>query len=371
MNLINQDKIKETIKLLLLKEAPLLLKEIDFNHKDAFLEPLLFTFFNYKTEEKWSSELLTEFMQGYFLKNQNLQINSSHYLNNIAYLPYLGYFTEDNPELFEQIHIIENTSIEILKYPIYFHNNIFRNKQNQIINRKEIIVTNSLFQKNISYLTNAINLIKENSPKYFGLINQCCKKIVLFKTNPANTNSFATIKAHGIAFINVYQDDYDEVFFVDDIAHQAGHIILTTLFFDKKKIFKINEEHKVEEITNQKDHRTINTLLHALYTYYTTILCLDNCLKNKVFNNKQKKESIARIGFYLNKCNIDLERFEQINVFFKGIENVLNSDGIKFYLFIKENLLIFSENWLPTISTFNYSNQPYNFTFEHFNKLNH
>lgn len=367
---VNQDNIKEVIKLLILKETPSILKKIDLDHKDAFLEPLLFTFFNYRTEEKWSSNVLLEFMQGYFLRKQNIQINSL-YLDNIAYIPCLGYFTKKRSELFEQLHIIENTNIEILKYPTYLHNNLFRNKQNKIINKEEIIISNSLFQKNILYLTNAINLIKKNSSEYFDLINQCCKKIVLFKTNPTNTNSFATIKAHGIAFINVYQDDYDEVFFVDDIAHQAGHIILTTLFFDKKNIFKIDEEQDVEEIIKQKDHRTINTLLHALYTYYTTILCLDNCLKNKTFRNKQKKETVARIGFYLNKCNIDLERFEQINAFFKGIENVLNPEGIKIYVQIKENLLIFSEKWLPATTILDYSNQPYNFTFEHFNKLNH
>ena len=32
------------------------------------------------------------------------------------------------------------------------------------------------------------------------------------------------------------------MFFVDDIAHQTGHIILTTLFHDKKNIFKIDVE---------------------------------------------------------------------------------------------------------------------------------
>ena len=60
----------------------------------------------------------------------------------------------------------------------------------------------------------------------------------MFRTDPKNTNSFATIKAHGMAFFNVYQDEYDEVFFVDDIAHQTGHIIFNVMIYESNRFFK-------------------------------------------------------------------------------------------------------------------------------------
>lgn len=45
-----------------------------------------------------------------------------------------------------------------------------------------------------------------------------------------------------MAFFNVYQEGYDEVFFVDDISHQTGHIIMNTFWFERKEHFLINEK---------------------------------------------------------------------------------------------------------------------------------
>lgn len=370
MIIIKQSILIETIKLLLYKESPSIFEQINFEDNNAFLEPLLFTFFNYKKEQNWTKELLLEVMQGYLINKQSPKINFSYCSNQITYIPILGYFKKGESKPFDLIKIIEGTTIEILKHPIYLHNNIFRNKLDIPICKEKITINKSLIKKNISFLTNAFHLIKKYSEEHFFMIEKSCKKIVIFKTDINNTNSFATIKVHGIAFINVYQDDYDEVFFVDDIAHQTGHIILTTLFIDKEAIFKIDEEQNVEDIIRQKDHRNVHTLIHALYTYYTTLLCLDNCLKNNAFTKNQKREAIARIGFYLNKCTIDLDRFNQINEFFGGIENVLALDGMKIYLFIEENLLSFSKKWFHITNKLNYSNQPYNFTLKDFNKLN-
>jgi hypothetical protein len=282
----------------------------------------------------------------------------------------LGYFKKGMTSPYEQIQMVENTNIEVLKYPVNLFKNIFKNTLGDLINEDKIIMNYELFEKNITYLTNALSLIKNNSNKHFQLIEQCCKKILIFKTDTNNTNSFATIKAHGVAFLNVYQDDYDEVFFVDDIAHQTGHIILTTLLYDRKAIFKIDEEQNVEDIIEKKDHRTIHILLHALYTYYTTFNCLDGCLTNGSFNSTQKKEAVGRIGFYLNKCTLDLERFEKINAYFNGIENVLSSEGIEIYKLIKGKYQEILEKWQSITQNFDYSNQPYNFTFSYFKELN-
>jgi hypothetical protein len=366
----NQTEIINTIKLLIYKENPSLLEKIDFDDDDIFLEPLLFFYFNYKIENSLPTELLAEFMQGFFISKEKLKINYSFFENEIAYLPKLGYFKKNDPSFFEPTYIVDNTNIEVLKYSGNLLRSIFKNSSDNVISGSDIIFDNSLFEKNISYLTNAFLFIKEDSNDHFKLIEKCCKKILLFKTDPSNTNSFATIQAHGIAFLNVYQDKYDEVFFIDDIAHQTGHIILTTLFHNRKAIFKIDEEQNVEDLLKLKDHRTVYILFHALYTYYTTLLCLDNSLTNCKFNKLQEKEAIGRIGFYLNKCGFDLNRFEKINIFYNGIENVLTEDGKDIYNLIIEQYLQISKKWQSIIKEFDYSNQTYNFTFKNFEKLN-
>lgn len=366
----NQIEIINTIKLLLYKENPELLEKIDFEDDELFLEPLLFFYFNQKIERPFPNQLLTELMQGYFVNKEKLLIDYSYNEDEIAYLPKLGYFKKDKPDFFESVHIIKDTNIEVFKYSINLLRDIFKDSLGNLISDVDITFENKLFEKNISYLTNAFSFLKEDSKEHYQLIEQCCKKILLFKTTPENTNSFATIKAHGIAFLNVYQEEYDEVFFIDDIAHQSGHIILTTLFHNRKAIFKIDEEQNVEDLLMLKDHRTVYILLHALYTYYATFLCLDNSLAKNRFNKSQEKEAIGRIGFYLNKCSYDLNRFDKISDLYNGIENVLTSDGKEIYDLIKEKYFEIAQKWHTTIKEFDYSNQTYNFSFKNFDTLN-
>lgn len=366
----NQTEIINTIKLLIYKENPGLLEKIDFDDDELFLEPLLFSYFNYKNDNSLPNDFLTEFMQGYFVNKEEVRINYSFNENKIAYLPKLGYYKKNEPSFFEPVYIIENSKIEVFRHSVTLLRNVFTDGSGNVIPDLDIIFNNSLFDKNISYLTNAVSFIKEDSREHYDIIEQCCKKILLFKTNPDNTNSFATIKAHGIAFLNVYQEEYDEVFFIDDIAHQSGHIILTTLFHNRKAIFKIDEEQNVEDLLKLKDHRTVYILLHALYTYYTTLLCLDNSLAKNRFSKRQEKEAIGRIGFYLNKCSNDLNRFEKINDLHNGIENVLTDEGREIYDIIKQKYSEAVQKWQTTINGFDYSNQTYNFTFKNFDALN-
>jgi hypothetical protein len=366
----NQIELINTIKLLIYKENQSLLEKVDFEDDDVFLQPLLFSYFNSKKDNPFPVELLEEIIQGYFIEKQEIKINHSFNNQNIAYIPKIGYYQNEENNFIESIVKIKNTNIEVLKYPTNLLKNIFRTTSGNLIEKEEIIIDENLFEKNIIALSNAFKFIKENSSEQYKLIEQCCKSCIMFKTNPINTNSFATINAHGMAFFNVYQDDYDEVFFIDDIAHQTGHIILTTLFYNRKMIFKIDENQNIGEILNTNDYRSFYTLFHALYTYYTTLICLDDCLKGDFFSKKQQNEAIARIGFYINKCTIDINNFEAINTHFKGIENTLTLNGGELFTKIKEKYLEIFEKWNPITSKYNFINQTYNFSFSIFAENN-
>ncbi len=362
-----QAEIINTIKLLLYKEDESILEKVDFDDDDVFLEPLLFTYFNSKETEKFTSNELTELMHGYFIKKKsNHKVQKFFNKHNISYIPNIGYFNKNDDNPFESINLIEGTKIEIIKYHLSLLDYVFSTANEETSYLEQIIIDDFLFQRNIPFLSKALCLIKQNLYKHYQLIEQCCKKIVLFKTDSSNTNSFATINAHGIAFLNVYQESYNLVFFIDDIAHQTGHIILTTLLYDRKKIFKIDENQNIGEVLINNDYRSFYTLFHAMYTYYTTFICLNACLENDSFNVLEEKEAIARIGFYINKCSIDIGNFEKFISFYKVTENVLTNDGIEIYMMIKEEYMKMKTRWNPVISKLNYDNQPYNFTFDIF-----
>lgn len=359
------------VKTLIYQENPILLESLDFDDDDIFLEPLLFAYFNGKKENLFPPEFLKEILQGYFLKEQPMLVENSYDKNGIAYIPNVGYFKKNEKEPFEKMTLIENTKIELLKYPVKALRNIFQDSLGQPIQESKIRIDKELITKFSPPLNNAILFIKQSSPKHFELIESCCKKIVLFRTDPVNTNSFATINAHGIAFFNVFQEDYDEVYFVDDIAHQTGHIILTTLFFDRKSIFKVDENQLIAKMVQQEsDHRSFYILFHALYTYYSIMTCLDNSLSRNLFSKNQTYEAIARIGFYRNKYFSDIEKFERFCAHFYGIENVLQSEGVELYSLIKANFFEIDKKFGKLVNSFSFNNQPYNFTFKKFMEIN-
>ena len=366
---INRVKIIEILQILLYKENPSLLEKINFEDDNVFLEPILFSYFNSKKDNLFSKDMLTEIIQGYFVEKESLILKESFNNDEIAYLPNLGYFDKQGNKV-DDIFIIQNSSIELLIHPIVHLKTIFKDFNENVLDENKIEISKEISLKYENVLTNALQYIKTSNKVHYDLIEQCCKKIVLFKTDPKNTNSFATINAHGIAFFNVYQEVYDEVFFVDDIAHQTGHIIMTAILFERKKYFLFDENQNIGTFTKNKlEYRSFYILFHALYTYYTTFLCLDACLENNCFNIKQIHEAKGRIGFYLQKCKSDLLNFEKVINYHNGLQNVLSTEGIEIYQNIENKYFEILEKHKETIQ-FIYINQPYNFTYSEFLKLN-
>lgn len=371
INIEHFDNLVNVTKLLIYKENNLIFEKLDFDDDSIFLEPLLFSYFNCKKDYSLTKELLEEVLQGFCTNKGELKTKHSYNKKGIAYVPKLGYFNKHSNSAFSPVEIIKGTTIEIVKHSHPLLDTVFKIGSDNKINESNINFGGNIYDENIEFLEKAFSLIKTTSKKQYDLIEQCCKKIVLFETNPKNINSFATINAHGIAFFNCYQKDYDEVFFVDDITHQTGHIIFTTILFERKDYFIINENENIGIITkNKREHRSFYILFHALYTYYTSLSCLDSCIDNNCFNKRQTYEAKGRIGFYIKKCQLDLNDFDKIIKHYKGIENVLTKDGIVLCGEIKNRLVEIINKWHSTIINFKYRNQPYNFTYQKFIKLN-
>ncbi len=368
---MNLQPLADTMKLLVYKEDNVIFQKLDFEDNATFLEPMLFAYFNnnYSNIEQ-KKGCLKEILQGYFVRPEEIQLKYLYNNDKIAYLPNLGYYNKLSKKIAE-IEYLASTQIELLKHKSPLLYNVFRNSKEIPIDSKLIELNKTLLDKYNSPLNKAVQFIKKSSPEHFKLIESCCKKIVLFKTNPNNTNSFATLKAQGIAFLNTYQEDYDEVFFVDDIAHQTGHVIMFAFWFKKLDHFIIDLDTSLSPILqNQKEYRSFYVLFHALYTYYATILCLDNCIESNFFNSKQELEATARIGFYLRKYKYDLVCFEKVCKHFSGIENVIREPSINLYGIIKEKYFKMASKYDEKIKNHDYTNQPYNFTFRNFMEIN-
>ena len=357
-----------SVKILLYKEAQHILEKVDFDDDEIFCSPLLFSYFRHKLIDTFTPEeekaLLEEFMQGYFVEKQPLKLDKLYNEEGIAYVPNVGYYRKGETEPFAPTFKVKDSSIKILRCTTPLLKVVVETPaEDQLWN-------DNLYNARIGQLNTAMDLIRKNVPDQYRLIDQCCEYIYLFKTDPKNSNSFASGNALGMAFFNAYQEGYNEIFFIDDIAHQTGHIILNNIMFSKPTFYIIDHTQRVEDVIGRFDHRNINILIHALYTYYTTFYCFDECVRANCFEGKLYKEALARIGVYQRKCEIDLKILGDVEKHFGGLENMVTKKGLDVVNSIKNKFNEINEKWGSVIKDYDFSNQDYNFSFKLFEELN-
>tara|TARA_B110001450_G_scaffold85546_1_gene81441 strand:- start:3870 stop:5087 length:1218 start_codon:yes stop_codon:yes gene_type:complete len=391
--LIGKEKLVENIKILLYKEDSNIFDLIEFEDDNIYQEPLLFAYFN---SEKRDISILHTILYGYMnfeAQRKGVIIESDE--NGRIYLPNLGWlitgkiiqkfklFKNEHNKIrlfynaveseyqLEPIIKIKNTNIEYLKYSIPLLKQCYYDVDNNLIN----VEIEKIASKHLQNVTKALSLIKQFTPKHFDLINLITKKIAVFNVDTYLRNSFATLSAHGISFSNAYQKEYNEVFFIDDIAHQTGHVIFNALIYDLPNFIKIDPTTILENLElgdNSTETRSIRIVFHALYTYHTTFTCLNACLDAEVFDTKRTHEALGRLYFYIGKCYKDLMLVETANINNTpvDIKDLFTENGLDIYFEIKNKFNFIREKWGNILSSLNMSNQPYNFTYSKFVELN-
>ena len=397
---IGKNKLIENIKILLYKKDPNIFDTLNFENNEIYQEPLLFAYFNSTNRknknifDNVNRESLNTLVYGYKeheLRPIAIQVKSDEF--GRIYLPNWGWLvTQKNKQFelvknenqkiklisegiecdfkFEQLDIITGSKIELLKYPISILKRFYYDVD---LNLVEVDIEN-ISAKHKKNLTKALNLIKQLVPYHYELIEMVTKKIVIFNVDTTLRNSFAAINAQGIAFFNACQEDYNEVFFVDDIAHQTGHIIFNALVYDLSDFIKINPNTVLESIelaNNTRENRNIHTVFHGLYTYFTTFICLGACLDAKVFKHEKEHEALGRMYFYIGKCYQDLKLIENAKIDSSiGAQGIFTQKGLEIYSDIKNKFKFIADKWLPIVKHYNLDNQPYNFSYSYFVKLN-
>ena len=384
----NKSKFIEQIMILICNEDEQLFNDLFTKDWDVFTEPLLFSYFNQRNRDKRELRLLFSGVVNFV----HLSINFLDYGKSI-YLPKFGFFFSDN-DGFTNIEIsskndevfffqganslvirnigkqfIGNHNFELLYQPIRLLRQCYYDTDGNLLNVNVFDHNSKQFQ----FLNNALDLIRKYVPEYYALLCIVLKKIVVFQCDSTLRNSFADLAAHGVIFLNAYQSDYDEVFFVDDVAHQAGHVIMNTLLFEKSEYLNVHYDTTVEEIINDNivvEKRNILVIFHALYTYYTTFTCLDACLKAKVFDKRQTHEALGRIKFYIFKCAHDLLCIDKKSQSIDLNHPLFTGKGQAIFNAIREKQMYMINNYWNKIAKFKLDNQPYNFTYSKFIKLN-
>ncbi|WAC42185.1 hypothetical protein [Pedobacter sp. SL55] len=389
-NQINKGRqlLIENIQLLLYKQNSNIFEVLDYENDLIYTEPLLFAFFNASNLDFHELNII---LKGY---KDNVRGELAVYTNKEGriYLPNYGWLitTQSKTQLllkleeriavdlksgeninliFEPIEYMPNSQIELLKYPIELLYQCYYDSFGNLVN----VEIEEITKKHRNHLYLAFDLIKKFIPEHYELIESVTRKIVVFNVDTHLRNSFATMRAQGIAFFNACQENYNEVFFIDDIAHQTGHLIFNALIYNFNYFVKAESDLILEKIPlpdQSLDTRDIHVIFHALYTYYTTFICLDACLTASVFENHKEHEALGRVAFYLGKCYHDLNLIENPRDKNNIATNLFTDEGLIIYNSIKEKFSLMIKKYGPIVKGFNLKDQPYNFNYSTFLKSN-
>ncbi|WP_316820485.1 hypothetical protein [Pedobacter gandavensis] len=377
--------IIDNIKLLLYKSNEDIFDQIDFDDDFIYSEPMLFAFFNSKDKDVNDLNLI---LFGYRIGEENnlIKITSDRY--GRIYLPNIGWLVTESPNTafsllgspksitllngeyktnfkLDALEYIGDTGIELLKYPIPLLKQFYYDSKNNPVE----VEIDEISKKHKRNLEQAYYLIKTHSPEHYKIICSVVQKCVVFNVNSALRNSFATLSAQGISFFNAYQEDYNEVFFVDDIAHQTGHLIFNVLIYEVEKFINVSPDLVLDSVVladGSLETRNIYIIFHALYTYYAIFTCLNACLAVGAFSGHKKHEAVGRMSFYIRKCYSDLGLIERPKEENYTVDKLFTREGLVIYNEIKNFFIEITKEWGPQVKNLELSNQTYNFNYSIF-----
>jgi hypothetical protein len=258
-------------------------------------------------------------------------------------ISYLG--KSVNFQLISDIYI-PGTKIALSQYENELLNPLFVNEYGVVKPNFPFITENK-----VKKIAKAFSLIKVIVPQYYAVMEEATKRIYLYSGD--DPYSFASVKAHGIAFIRTGNEG-EELFFCEDLIHQCGHIIFSAIAA-KRSYFLLDNDTFMRDLTgaNINDMRTIFIGLHGLFTEGWMSLFFNSCFYSNYFSSKQLQELIGRLALIFTRFGIDLRFFYQLDIFNES-GRILIDELFQLYLHIFNDLG-------KMLGLFQITNQPYCF----------
>ncbi|MDR0772662.1 MAG: hypothetical protein LBF15_06875 [Candidatus Peribacteria bacterium] len=218
-------------------------------------------------------------------------------------------------------------------------------------------------QNSIPDIESAWKNITNFSPNLGNAINKTTKEISV--SNFPDMPSFASINHFGTSFINIYDQNPTDIYFMDEIAHQSGHTLFYLFTLNRNDFFKCPSNTPIKEFTGVSyDTRVVYGCFHSMFTLCTIIHSLNNYLSKSKgeFEKDKRNELIGRISFYLEKLLFDIDNLSNCNIF--------TDEGVVYYNMFIKNSLYYSNLYDGLFKKFSFENQHYYFNLDTFNAEN-
>lgn len=215
-------------------------------------------------------------------------------------------------------------------------------------------------QGHLLHLMVALGLIRAHCASVWDEIAAFTRLIVLYSASAPN--SFAALSAHGAIFCNVREGE-DEVALLEDVAHQAAHVIFNAFSHDPRTLLAVNPETAIQDMSpGSGETRSFYVVLHALFTY--TLICrvLAGVHNANVLPERQAHEVLGRLGFTLVRFAADLALLDMPAVY--------TDAGRRCYSAFSAEFERIKTRHGALVADFGYGNQPYVFDYLRFVEAN-
>jgi len=197
-------------------------------------------------------------------------------------------------------------------------------------------------------MARALTLIDEVEPAYSELLLRATRQVFVFRY--PRVNNFATLNAHGVVCFNAGDHD-DEVFFVDELVHQCGHVIFNAISVRRRELFVADPD---APIAGGFDQRSLYTVLHGLYTERAMVRCLRRLDEGAVLTGRQAHELRGRLAFIVRKMQLDIGSTNCSGLFTPLGETLVEAFRATFEDAVRER---------PDLLRDDLHGQPYNFDY--------
>jgi hypothetical protein len=361
----NQISLADTIRMAIYQENEQLFDLLDYENDTLFLESNCFCYFlsDIGSENKTSLE---QTLLGYIIEEKRLSnIKLKGDLFGLVNLPNLGYIRANPYEILRlslqeiKQKLIPNQFVKNSTIRLCLHPTDHLSYQGGVIFDEPI---EQSLTKHQSQLVEATIFFQNNLPDFWKLIEGFTREFVVFSS--PNHNSFAGIMQQGTAYFNIENKQKSVVFFIDDIAHQCGHVIFNVLTLETNKFLKVSKDHPLNGFSpNPQESRGVYGAFHGLFTYTTILHSLDKVLKSgNLFDETQCHEALGRMGFYLGKFYSDLQLMNN--------SEILTDEGLAYHKQFLEGFNTIFQEYGKELASFDYSNQPYTFQYNLFQIFN-
>ncbi len=370
-----QSQFALSVKSMIFREDESLFEVLDFSDDRIFLEPLLFAYFN----SNKTNITLKQILFGYIHPSKRFtKINVSTNPSGIIYLPKIGYLETENCEnlqlelavdnhtgdytltyesnivdyKFKKTVLITGTDIEVQQFSNPLIEPYFRDRSNNVTS----VNSNQIGFNYYDDINNAVIILKEYYPSFFSCFNEVIRCIMPFNSDSAN--SFATLSVHGTAFLNVPKNA-NEVFFIEDIVHQCGHTILTSITHEMEQFLAIDPDTPLEKFNLKTgEYRSVYVAFHGVFTEAIMNEAFAICVENKIFMGRKEHELKGRFAYILSRFLADMESLNHPEIF--------TPTGFYVYSALRNKMLTTYSQYGSMLKEFDLTNQPYTFSYDQF-----